>query len=176
VYSHLNAFCDVEIRGHRQLALEFSPCPGSLIEVRPFDYPIGRPTRFAFVSSDRTYCVVEITSGEKGPFRSLARGRLEPEQALTITFHDRDRAVARLSLDDFAAQADTTLSPTAGWGVPVNAIEFSLAGDGPSSLASIFVTLAGTSVGRGWDCVEHKAGTYRNQLRVEPVAAASERH
>ncbi len=175
VYSHLNAFCDVEVRGHRRLALEFSPCPGTLIEVRPFDYPVGRPARFAFVLSDRTFCVVEASSGEKGPFRTLARGRLEPEQALTITFHDGDRAIARLSLDDFAAQADTTLSPTAGWGVPVNAIEFSLADEGPSSPASIFVTLAGTSVGRGWDCVGHKAGTYRNRLRLESVAAASRR-
>jgi hypothetical protein len=176
VYSHLNAFCDVEVRGHRRLFLEFSPCPGTLIEVQAFDYPVGRPSRFAFVSADWTFSVVEATSGEKGPFRTLARGRLEPEQALTITFHDGDRAVARLSLDDFAAQADTTLSPTAGWGVPVNAIEFSLAGDGPTSPASIFVTLAGTSVGRGWDCVGHKAGTYRNRLRLEPVAADSRRH
>jgi hypothetical protein len=171
VYSHLNAFCDVEVRGHRRLALEFSPCPGTLIEVRPFAYPFGRPARFAFVSTDRTFRVVESTSGEKGPFRTLGQGRLEPDQALTITFHDDGRAVARLSLDDFAAQADTTLSPTAGWGVPVNALEFSLAEDAPSSVASIFVTLAGTSVGRGWDCVGHRAGTYRDRLRLEPAAA-----
>ncbi len=52
VYSHLNAFCDVEVRGHRRLALEFSPCPGTLIDVRHRDleYPTGRPARFAFVS------------------------------------------------------------------------------------------------------------------------------
>jgi hypothetical protein len=60
-----------------------------------------------------------------------------------------------------------TLSLTAGWGVPVNAIEFSLADDGPASPASIFVTLAGTSVGRGWDCVGHNAGTYRNRISVD---------
>ncbi|MGP0064920.1 MAG: hypothetical protein ACLQGP_15140 [Isosphaeraceae bacterium] len=83
--------------------------------------------------------------------------------------------MARLSLADFAAQADTTLSPTAGWGVPVNAIEFSLADDQPSSLASIFVTLAGTSVGRGWDCVGHRAGTYRNRIRLEPIADGARR-
>jgi hypothetical protein len=174
VFSHLNAFCDVELRGHRRLALEFSPCPGALIEVRHFGYPAGAPARFAFVSADRTFRVVEATSGEKGPFRTLARGRLEPEQALTITIHDDDRAIARLSLDDFAAQADTTLSPTAGWGVPVNAIEFSLADKSPSSPASIFITLAGTSVGRGWDCVGHRAGTYRNRMRLEPVRRAGQ--
>src|SRR5262249_43110732 len=164
-----SAFCDVELGGHRRLALEFSPCPGALIEVRHFGYPAGRPVRFAFVSGERTFRVVEATSGEKGPFRTLALGRLEPEQALTITIHDGDRAIARLSLADFPAQADTTLSPTAGWGVPVNAIEFSLADDAPSSPASIFITLAGTSVGRGWDCVGHRAGTYRNRIRLEPI-------
>ncbi|MGP0064916.1 MAG: hypothetical protein ACLQGP_15120 [Isosphaeraceae bacterium] len=77
----------------------------------------------------------------------------------------------RLTLEDYAAQADTPPSPTAGWGVPVNAIEFSLADDPPSSLASIFVTLAGTSVGRGWDCVGHRAGSYRDRIRLEPIAA-----
>jgi hypothetical protein len=171
VQSHLNAFCDLEVRGHRRLALAFSPCPDARIDVLPFEYPVGRPVRFAFVETDRTFRVVEATSGEKGPFRTLARGRLDLEQTLTITLLDQDRAVARLSLEDFAAQADTTPSPTAGWSVPVNAIEFSLADDAPSSLASIFVTLAGTSVGRGWDCVGHRAGTYRNRIRLEPVAA-----
>ena len=169
VFSHLNAYCDIEIRGHRRLALEFSPCPGALIEVRHFGYPTGSPARFAFVSADRTFLVVEASGGEKGPFRTLARGRLDPGQALTITLHDEDRAIARLSLEDFVAQADTTPSPTAGWGVPVNAIEFSLAGEAPSSPASIFITLAGTSVGRGWDCVGHRSGTYRNRIRLEPA-------
>jgi hypothetical protein len=172
VYSHLNRFCDVEVRGHRRLALEFSPCPGAPIEVRHFGYPAGRPARFAFVSADRTFRVAEAARGEKGPFRTLARGRLDPGQSFSITFQDEGRPIARLSLEDFAAQADTTLSPTAGWGVPVNAIEFSLADDSPTSPASIFVTLAGTSIGRGWDCVGHRAGTYRNRIRLEPLGGA----
>ena len=79
----------------------------------------------------------------------------------------------RIVLADWSAQADTTLSPTAGWGVPVNAIEFSLSADAPSSPASIFVTLAATSVGRGWDCVGHRPGTYRNRIRLEPATAAA---
>ncbi len=124
VQSHLNSYCDVEIRGHRRLSLAFSPCPDVRVEVLNSDYPVGRPARFAFVEGDRTFRVVEASSGEKGPFRTLARGRLDPDQPLTIVLHDQGRAVARLSLADFAAQADTTLSPTAGWGVPVNAIEF----------------------------------------------------
>jgi hypothetical protein len=74
-----------------------------------------------------------------------------------------------MTLADWSAEADTTLSPTAGWGVPVNAIEFSLVSDQPSAPASIFVTLAGTSVGRGWDCVGHNPGTYRNRILLEAV-------
>ena len=138
-----------------------------------FDYPLGRPARFAFVEADRTFRVVEASSGEKGPFRTLAKGRLAREASLTITLHDQGSAIGRISLADWSSQADTGLSPTAGWGVPVNAIEFSLSGELPSSPASIFLTLAGTSVGRGWDCVGHKPGTYCNRIRLEPVATVS---
>ncbi|HKI17340.1 MAG TPA: hypothetical protein VKA15_05650 [Isosphaeraceae bacterium] len=166
-YSHLNSYCDFEVRGHQRLSMEFSPCPGVPIEVRRFDYPVGRPARFAFVEEDRTFRVVEASSGEKGPFHTLARGRLGPEEALTLTLHDQGRTLGRISLADWSSQADTTLSPTAGWGAPVNAIEFSLSDDSPSSSASIFVTLAGTSVGRGWDCVGHNPGTYRNRIHLE---------
>jgi hypothetical protein len=169
----LNSFCDFEVRGHRRLSLDFSPCPGNPIEVRPFDYPFGRPSRFAFLDADQLFRVVEATSGEKGPFRTLAAGRLGSEQELAITLLDEGGVVARIVLADWAAQADLTLSPTAGWGVPVNAIEFSVSGDAARSPASIFVTLAGTSVGRGWDCVGHKAGTYRNRIRLEPARAAT---
>ena len=28
------------------------------------------------------------------------------------------------------------------------------------------MTLAGTSVGRGWDCVGHRAGTYSNRIGI----------
>jgi hypothetical protein len=167
VYSHLNSFCDVEIRGHRRLSLEFSPCPGVAIDVQPFDYPIGRPARFAFLDRTGTFRVVEASSGEKGPFRPLASGRLGRDEPLAITLLDQGRPEGRITLADWAQQAGTALSPTAGWGVPVNAIEFSISGDAPAAPASIFVTLAGTSVGRGWDCVGHSAGTYRNRIRFE---------
>jgi hypothetical protein len=157
------------VRGHRRLELEFSPCTGVPIEVRKFDHPFGRPARFAFVDQSRTFRVVEATSGEKGPFRALASGRLGPEEPLIVGLRDNGRLVGRISLLDWSGQADTTISPTAGWGVPVNAIEFSLADDQPSSPASIFVTLAGTSVGRGWDCVGHKPGIYRNRILIEAI-------
>jgi hypothetical protein len=57
----------------------------------------------------------------------------------------------------------------------VNAIEFSLAGDAPGSEAAIFITLAATSVGRGWDTVGHAPGTYRNRMRIEPSTVATGR-
>ena len=165
--SHLNAFCDIEVRGHRRLALSFSPCPGRRIEFRPADYPVGRPLRLAYLDARGGFHVVEATSGEKGPFRELATGRLDRSEPLAITLHDADAAVARVTLDDWPAQAGTAPSPTAGWGVPVNAIEFSLDADAPGSTAEIYITLAATSVGRGWDSVGHAAGTYRNRMSIE---------
>ena len=124
------------------------------------------PARFAYVDERRRFLVAEASSGEKGPFHTLAEGTLEPSQPLTITLYDEDRRAGRVTLDDWSAQLSTQLSPTAGWGAPENAIEFSLAGTSPTSPASIFITLAGTSVGRGWDCVGHAAGTYRNRITI----------
>ena len=167
IFSHLNSFCDLMVSGHKQLSLSFSPCPDQLVEVRPADYPVGRPLRLAYRDARDGFHVVEAASGEKGPFRTLARGRLARSEALAITLHDQGKAVARVVFEDWAAQTDTALSPTAGWGVPVNAIEFSLEGDLPQSLAAIYLTLSGTSVGRGWESVGHRAGTYRNRVRIE---------
>ena len=140
-----------------------------------FDYPFGRPARFAYVD-EAAVSVVEASSGEKGPFHILAQGRLERSSSLEITLCDEDRAIGRLTLLVWPAQASTQLSPTAGWGVPENAIEFSLSGDEPTSPASLFITLAATSVGRGWDSVGHAAGTYRNRITIEPGPAPSGSH
>ncbi len=167
VFSHLNSFCDLEVSGHRALSLSFSPCPGTFIEVRPADYPTGRPLRLAYLDARGRFHVVEATSGENGPFRELAGGPLARSEPLTMTLHDLGVARARVVLEDWSAQAGTVLSPAAGWGVPVNAIEFSLEGERPGSPTGIYVTLAGTSVGRGWDNVGHAAGIYRNRMRIE---------
>lgn len=169
VFSHLNSFCDLTIAGHRRLAFSFSPCPNQQVEVLPFDYPTGRPARLAYVDDVQIFHVVEATSGEKGPFHELARGPLPKDAALAITCHDDGQAVCRIRLEDWAAQVGRSLSPTAGWGLPVNAIEFSLTGDSAQSSAAVFITLAGTSVGRDWDSVGHSAGTYRNRVRVDEV-------
>jgi hypothetical protein len=172
VFSHLNSFCELQFAGHRRLTVSFSPCPDVKIDVLPSEYPVGRPARCAYLGADGAFRVVEASSGEKGPFRELARGSLARTDPLAITFHDDGVPFCTITLDDFAAQASTDLSPTAGWGLPMNAIEFSLSDPRPTSPATVFVTLAGTSVGRGWDSVGHAAGTYRNRMMVETVGQA----
>lgn len=169
VDSHLNSFCDIDVAGHRRLSVSFSPCPETTVEVGPADYPSGRPLRLAYLDADGRFHVVEASSGEKGPFRELASGPLERGQPLAITLHDEGVPRARITLDDWSAQAGTSPSPTAGWGLPVNAIEFFLVGDDPTSPAAIYTTLAGTSVGRGWDSVGHRAGVYRNRMSVQAI-------
>lgn len=165
VYSHLNTFCELDITGTGRLALSFSPCPEP-IEMKAFDYPAGRPARLACVDAQDRFCVVEAHSGEKGPFTTLAKGTLRRGEPLAIVIMENGKAVFRVTLDDWSSQASTELSPTAGWGLPENAIEFSLV---DSSQGSIYITLAGTSVGRGWDSVGHAAGVYWNRMRIEVV-------
>ena len=169
VFSHLNSFCTITVAGTDRLFLSFSPCQDERIEVVPFDYPVGRPARLAYLDADGGFNIVEASTGEKGPFRQLAGGNLRRDQPLTITLHDGDRPACRIVFEDWAAQAGTALSPTAGWGLPVNAIEFSRSEGYSSGNAYIFVTLAGTSVGRGWDSVGHAAGTYRNRMWIEKL-------
>jgi hypothetical protein len=86
----------------------------------------GLPSRLAYLDAQGGFHVVQATSGEKGLFHPLASGRLDRGQPLTITILDRDQPVASLTLLDWSSQASTELSPTAGWGLPQNAIEFSL--------------------------------------------------
>ncbi|MDC0936256.1 hypothetical protein OAS39_08200 [Pirellulales bacterium] len=174
VYSHLNTFCRLDVRGHKQLFVSFSPCPEARIEVTFADYPDGSPARFAYLDAAGVFRVVEATSGEKGPFVELAKGPLERQDDLSITLHDAATPIGRIRLEDFAAQASTQLSPTAGWGVSENAIEFSLHDDRPDSGASFWITLAGTSIGRGWDSVGHAPGVYHNRMEFVPMQVDDE--
>ncbi len=167
VYSHLNTFTEIHLSGIEKPALSFSPCPGA-VEITRSDYPFDRPARLAFIDAENAFRVVEADSAEKGPFTTLAEGVLPPGEALTIEVLSDNNVVCRIILEDWAGQSSRQLSPTAGWGLPENAIEFSLAGGDGSGEAAIFVTLAGTSVGRGWDSVGHAAGCYRNRIRITP--------
>ena len=164
VYSHLNSYCTLEVTGHRRLFLSFAAVPGLRIEVTHAEYPVGRPARFAFVDADEILHVVQAESGEKGPFTELGRGRVGG--TLAFTLYDELRPIATVELVDFVAQASTQPSPTAGWGVPENAIEWNLGANRPDAPARLYVTLAGTSVGRGFDSVGHAPGRYRNRVNV----------
>lgn len=167
VYTHLNSFCRIVVNGHKKLSLAFSPCPAQPIDVLPSDYPMGRPVRLAYVDEQKMFHVVEATSGEKGPFVPLALGSSPELGPLYITLVDDGRAVCRIGFLDWSTQIGTQLSPTAGWGLPVNSIEFSRSGEHESDSAVIYQSLASSSVGRGWDTVGHSAGVYRNRIVVE---------
>ena len=184
VYSHLNTADLIFVTGHRRLWASFSPCPGERVEVVASDYPVGRPARAAALYADGVFRVVEASSGEKGPFRTLAAGPVGRENELTISLYDAAPSAdgspgdapaaepfAVVALPHFFAQASVAPSPTAGWGFPQNAVEFSLQGDTTDSPAAVFVSLAATSVGRGWDSVGHAAGTYSTTVRAEVVDA-----
>lgn len=167
LYSHLNSFALITISRHRDLSLAFSPCPDAQLKVLPADYPTGRPARIAYVNSKEEFLVVEAASGEKGPFTTLATGKLRRGDPLRMTFFDESRRVATVTCFDWTSQLSTELSPTAGWGLPQNAIEFVRLGDSEDAPVQIFSTLAATSVGRGWETVGHRAGTYRNRIKIE---------
>ncbi|MBI3863363.1 MAG: hypothetical protein HY290_15845 [Planctomycetia bacterium] len=176
IYSHLNSYATITVLGCQRPALAFSPCPAVLVDVEPFDYPVGRPMRLGYVDALNRFHVVRARSGEKGPFTEFGSGDLARDDALTMTVFDGKSPVCRISLDDWSAQASHDLSPTAGWGLPANAIEFSQVSDASlgSSPIVIGITLSGTSVGRGWDSVGHAAGTYRNRMRIEWMEKSAE--
>ncbi len=165
VNSHLNSFTQITVDGHSRLELVFSPCPRP-IEPLFSEYPIGAPSQCAVFLAGDQFSVLRASSAEKGPFTTLVNGTMRRADPLTLTLRDDGHNLMEITWFDFAAQASTALSPTAGYGLPMNAIEFSLFGPQPSSTMGLSMTLAGTSVGRGWDSVGHRAGVYRNRMRI----------
>jgi hypothetical protein len=125
----------------------------------------------AYVSGSGSFHVVRATSGEKGPFTDLVPIAALGQESLVMTVHDESEAVARITFVDWAAQVGTQPSPTAGWGFPVNAIEFSRYGEWLQAPGIIFMTLAATSVGRGFDTVGHRAGMYRNRIYLDVLTS-----
>jgi hypothetical protein len=165
VYSHLNAFSELKVLGPGPFTLRFSPCPDIETQVLPADYPTGRPGRLACFTEDGMLRVLEAASGEKGPFTELAAGPLARGDSLSVTIAHQGKPAWRLTWRDWSAQCSSELSPTAGWGLPQNALEFRLTHEG----MILWCTLAATSVGRGWDSVGHAAGAYANRMTVEPL-------
>lgn len=166
VWSHLNSFLEVAIAGHRDLALSIAgSAPIATVHA---GYPFGAPSRQAAFDGAAVR-VFESTNAEKGPFHELAAAPAARGDTVPIDVYDGDQPQCRLVLDDWTAQASIEPSPTAGWGFPENAIAFGRVTDDPSSTAFIDVTLAGTSVGRGFESVAHAPGTYRSRLEIIPL-------
>ncbi len=172
VFTHLSTWTNIRFernavasdpRENPNTRVGFSPCAETPIEVFVADYPEGRPVRFAYMTEDERFLVVEATTGEKGPFETLCEGRLRRGDPLTIEFYRDDAVVASTTLIDFSAQASTEPSPTAGWGVPQNALQLMRLSD---DALAVHVTLAATGIGRGWDTVGWTPGVYQNRIDV----------
>ncbi|MEM9193658.1 MAG: hypothetical protein AAGF12_31070, partial [Myxococcota bacterium] len=165
VFVHLATWASIRIAA-ADAFLRFSPCGETAVEVRPSDYPEGRPVRFAYFSAGDRLVVAEATTGEKGPFHTLCEGPLRRGDPLFLSA-PHARGEATIALLDFAGQASVEPSPTAGWGVPQNAIQLMREGNSESGAIIILISLAATGVGRGWDTVGLAAGTYVNRIRVD---------
>jgi hypothetical protein len=172
VYSHLNSYLEIYITGVKDPRITFSAGSHKPIEIEASDYPVGRPARFAYVTDDGLFRVVEATSGEKGPYHELDAGPLPAGQPLALSISSGDSTHCVFELHDWSAQASRQLSPTAGWGVPENAIQFVQTTGGG---VFIYATLASTSVGRGWDSVGHAPGVYRNLMDFAWVGEGSDK-
>jgi hypothetical protein len=168
VFAHLARGSFVSITGLAAPSVRFDACPDVEVELRESDYPVGRPARFACFDGT-TLRALEATSGEKGPFHLLAEGPLARGAPLGLTLLDGGAPVVHLAWLDFTAQAGLGLSPTAGWGAPVNALELHLERTPRSTRVRLHAELAATSIGRGWDSVGHAAGVYRERLVVRPL-------
>lgn len=165
IYSHLNAYTTIHIPF--EATVSFSPTGQERFALEPMDYPSGRPAQLAYVGADIVFHVVRASDAEKGPYTELAKGHLGRDEPLTIELRHKDGSfgTCRLTFKDWTSQLSTEPSPTAGWGVPQNSIQFSSRG----KEGFIVLTLAETGPGRGWHSVGHAEGTYKNRLRVDTV-------
>lgn len=162
LFAHADSYAELVISGHKQLTVAFSPAPQQRVEPAP----PAAPLRFAYLDANDTFHVAQASERQRGPFTELAAGRLRRGDPLVLTIYDGDKAVFSVTLADWAAQASTALSPTAGGGVPVNAIELGRAAEAATSPVLITATLADTSIGRGTQSVGHAPGVYRDRITV----------
>jgi hypothetical protein len=162
IFSHANSWCELTVQGHKKLTVSFSPTPQLRIEVPA----VTAPAHFAYLDESGTFHVMESETRQRGPYRELAAGKLGRNQPLTLTLYDSDKPIFTVALTDWAQQLSTALSPAAGSGIPVNAIELQRGGDPDASPVLISLTLAATTIGRGTPTVGHAAGVYRDRVSV----------
>ena len=106
---------------------------------------------------------MEPATRNYGPYTRLASGSLSHGVPFILTVAIAASALFRVELRDWSSEAWLALSPTVGWGLPMNAIELWPAGLG----CNVPVTVAGSSVGQRYDSVGHRKGTYRGRMVVE---------
>lgn len=162
IFAHVDSYAELTVSGHKKLTVAFSPAPDKRIEAAPATGAM----RFAYLDANDGFHVVEAKERQRGPFTELAAGRLRRGDPLVLTIYDGDKAAYSISFADWAAQASTALSPTAGWGVPVNAVELQRGGEAETSPVLITLTLADTSIGRGTRSVGHAPGVYRDRITI----------
>ncbi|MDF2696260.1 MAG: hypothetical protein K0S65_4643, partial [Labilithrix sp.] len=166
VFSHLNAFTMIHVPF--ETSLSFSATGPERFSVEQADDPPGRPQQLAYLGADIAFHVIRTTeSNRAGPYTELAKGHLGRDEPLAIEIRHKDGSSGscRLTFKDWASQVSTEPSPSAGWGVPQNSIQFVAHG----KEAMIVLTLAETGPGRGWLSVGHAEGTYKNRIRVDTV-------
>jgi hypothetical protein len=160
VFSHLNRSLVATFESSKPIAVRLSPCSDVLLDL------VSDPEsgiRFAYVTQERQFVIARAAQQEKGPFTTLCEAKLETDTPLVITIIEDRRAIGELHVYDWVDQAGTEPSPTAGWGVPVNAIELWPV---PGRGGVLSISLAATSIGRGWHSVGHRAGAYANRVDV----------
>jgi hypothetical protein len=162
VFAHTNSFTELTLQGQQKLTVSFSPAPQQRIELAP----ATAAARFAYVDASETFHVMQASTRQRGPFTEIASGPLRRGAPLVLTIYDGDKPAFTVTLEDWAAQASTQLSPTAGSGIPVNAIELLRGGDADSAPGLISFSLAATNIGRGTQSVGHAAGVYRNRVTI----------
>jgi len=162
VFAHNDSFGELALTGHKKLTVTFSPLPE-----RRFDVPAATaPARFAYVDASDTFHVMQAADRARGPFSELAAAHLKHGDPIVLTIYDEDKPAFRVTFADWTAQVSTQLSPTAGYGLPVNAITMARGGDPETTPVLISFTLADTSIGRGTASVGHAPGVYRDRITV----------
>ena len=162
IFAHVDSYAEIAVSGHSKLTVSFSPAPDKRIELAA----ATAAERFAYLDANDTFHVMQATTRQRGPFTELASGKLKRGDPLVVTLYDADKPAFAITLSDWSAQASTALSPTAGAGIPVNAIELLRAGEPDTAPALLTFSLADTSIGRGTATVGHAAGVYRNRIAI----------
>lgn len=166
VWSHLNSFVSFRVPRRSRLAIRFAATGARDFEISPADYPYGRPMHLAWLERDGAFRVAIASTGEKGPFEVLASGRLAANEPVSFTLSADSGRACHVELSGWASQAGFAQSPTAGWGLPVNAVEFFR--DPADGEALVSFTLAGTSVGWGLSTAGHQPGSYETMIKLQP--------